>query len=59
MTNSYLQLKKIVFSGHVEPVELDFKPGINVICGASDTGKSFLAESIDFMLGGEGVKGSS
>lgn len=57
MTNSYLQLKKIVFSGSVEPVELDFKPGINVICGASDTGKSFLAESIDFMLGGKELRG--
>lgn len=33
------------------PAEVSFKPGLNVICGASDTGKSFIAESIDYMLG--------
>jgi hypothetical protein len=32
---------------------LNFEPGLNVICGASETGKSFIAESIDFMLGQE------
>jgi hypothetical protein len=32
---------------------LSFHPGLNVICGASETGKSFIAESIDFMLGQE------
>lgn len=56
MTNRHLQLKKVVFSGSVESAELDFKPGVNVICGASDTGKSFLAESIDFMLGGKELR---
>jgi archaellum component FlaC len=37
--------------------ELTFSNGVNVICGASDTGKSFLAESIDFMLGGSELRG--
>lgn len=30
---------------------IDFKPGVNVICGSTDTGKSFAIESIDFLLG--------
>jgi hypothetical protein len=36
--------------------EMTFSNGVNVICGASDTGKSFLAESIDFMLGGSELR---
>lgn len=35
------------------PADLSFTPGLNVICGASETGKSFIVESIDFMLGQE------
>ena len=30
---------------------LSFERGLNVVCGASETGKSFVVESIDFMLG--------
>jgi hypothetical protein len=56
VTDSYLQLRKLVFSGPIGEVKLDFVPGVNVICGASDTGKSFLAESIDFMLGGSSLR---
>lgn len=33
------------------PAELSFEAGLNVICGASETGKSLIVESIDFMLG--------
>jgi predicted ATP-dependent endonuclease of OLD family len=36
---------------------LDFAPGLNVIAGASETGKSFIVESIDFLLGsGRGLR---
>ncbi len=56
MTDSYLQLRRLVFSGPSDQSKLDFVPGVNVICGASDTGKSFLAESIDFMLGGSSLR---
>ena len=35
------------------PAALSFEPGLNVICGASETGKSFIVESIDFMVGQE------
>jgi predicted nuclease with TOPRIM domain len=56
MTDSYLQLRKISFSGPKKRTDVVLMPGVNVICGASDTGKSFLAESIDFMLGGSTLK---
>lgn len=56
MTDSYLQLRSIGFRGPKAEAELNFEPGVNVICGASDTGKSFLADSIDFMLGGSALK---
>lgn len=56
MSDSYLQLRSIRFRGPNADAELEFHPGVNVICGASDTGKSFLADSIDFMLGGSALK---
>ncbi len=53
MTWSPLQLRNLVFLGPIKPLaSLDFAPGVNVICGASDTGKSFLVEALDFLLGG-------
>ncbi|KQM64782.1 MULTISPECIES: AAA family ATPase [unclassified Sphingomonas] len=33
--------------------EIAFAPGLNVVSGPSDTGKSYLVEAIDFMLGGQ------
>jgi hypothetical protein len=33
--------------------EMIFEPGLNVVSGPSDTGKSYLVEAIDFMLGGQ------
>lgn len=41
----------VYFGPDKQPAVVSFEPGLNVICGASDTGKSFLVESIDFMLG--------
>ena len=52
MSAEYLQLRRVAFAGPNRDAKVDLRPGLNVICGASDTGKSFLAESIDFMLGG-------
>lgn len=52
MTKS-LTIRHLVFTGpQVEPAELEFKAGPNLIYGASNTGKSFTLKSIDFMLGG-------
>ncbi|QBL94967.1 hypothetical protein KSAC_27870 [Komagataeibacter saccharivorans] len=56
MADCYLQLRKITFKGPKAGVSLGFTSGVNVVCGASDTGKSFLAESIDFMLGGSNLR---
>lgn len=53
MASSALQLRNIAFLGAGKsPASLAFRTGLNVICGASDTGKSFIAETIDFLLGG-------
>jgi len=56
MTDNYIQLRKVEFTGPEKSVDIELFPGVNVICGASDTGKSFLAETIDFMLGGTSLK---
>lgn len=56
MSDSYLQLRRIAFRGPKGDSSLEFTSGVNVICGASDTGKSFLAESIDYMLGGSELR---
>ena len=56
MSDGYLQLRRIAFGGPKGDSSLEFTSGVNVICGASDTGKSFLAESIDYMLGGSELR---
>jgi predicted nucleic acid-binding Zn-ribbon protein len=53
MSFSGLQLRFVRFLGPKKPpAEFTFTSGLNVLWGASDTGKSFLVETIDFMLGG-------
>lgn len=52
----YLRLENLCFKGPAKAAGIRFYPGVNVICGASDTGKSFVAEAIDFMLGGSELK---
>jgi len=52
MTWNPLQLKGLSFTGqNKNPAFLEFQNGLNVICGASETGKSFIAEAINFLLG--------
>ncbi|MES9994009.1 MAG: hypothetical protein ABW098_18825 [Candidatus Thiodiazotropha sp.] len=52
MSSSTLTLRHLCFTGpDKEPALLTFGPGLNVVYGASETGKSFLLESLDFMLG--------
>lgn len=54
MTSRGFRLRHLVFLGPVkQAAALEFGSGLNVIYGASDTGKSFIAEAIDFMLGGK------
>ena len=53
MSWSSLQLRNLVFLGPKKsPAEISFNSGVNVVCGASDTGKSFIVEAIDYYLGG-------
>lgn len=52
-----IQLRNVTFLGAVvEPASISFNQGLNVVCGASDTGKSFLVEAIDFLLGGKDLR---
>jgi hypothetical protein len=52
MSYSPLRLLKLQYDGeHLEGVSVSFSQGLNVITGASDTGKSFILETIRFMLG--------
>lgn len=56
--NATIQIKNICFLGaRVETAFIGFDQNLSVVCGASDTGKSFLAEAIDFLLGGKGLRG--
>lgn len=53
MTTPGFYLRHIVFLGPQRtPACVEFGLGLNIVYGASDTGKSFLVEAIDFMLGG-------
>jgi predicted nucleic acid-binding Zn-ribbon protein len=48
------RLRYLVFHGPGRVAAgVEFGPGLNVVYGASETGKSFVVESIDFMLGGK------
>lgn len=49
---SGVRLRHLAFTGPgIEPAELKFADGLNIIYGASNTGKSFTSKSILFMLG--------
>ena len=56
MSENNFQLRCIEFAGPANQSKVNFFEGVNVVCGSSDTGKSFLAESIDFMLGGSELR---
>jgi hypothetical protein len=54
MTRASLQINRIAYAGPEKPrAEINFSSGLNIVCGASETGKSFIVESVDFMLGGQ------
>ena len=55
MTYSGFQIRHLSFHGSDrKPAVVSFQSGLNVVYGASDTGKSYIVEAIDFMLGGKG-----
>ncbi|WP_142266352.1 ATP-binding protein [Streptomyces sp. SLBN-115] len=48
-----LRLVHLTYAGMGRPTaSVEFDPALTVIYGASDTGKSFIVESIEYMLGG-------
>ncbi|MFJ9606849.1 hypothetical protein ACIRS1_10975 [Kitasatospora sp. NPDC101176] len=48
-----LRLTHLTYAGSGKPTaRVAFGPELTVIYGASDTGKSFIVESIEYMLGG-------
>src|SRR3982074_3476832 len=53
MNESRIILRHLVFTGFgVKPARLQFGDGLNIIYGASNTGKSFTLKALNFMLGG-------
>lgn len=50
-------VKKITMSGKgVETSSLDLYPGVNILYGSSNTGKSYAAECIDYVMGNEDTR---
>ncbi len=46
-------IRHLAFTGpNVEEARLDLGPGLNIIYGASNTGKTFIAKALNFMLAG-------
>lgn len=46
-------IKKITALGeNATPSSLEFTKGLNIVCGPSNTGKSYVLQCIDFMFGG-------
>lgn len=54
MTEFGFMLKKLQATGeNVGPAEVSFTPGFNLITGASNTGKSYILQCLDFMFGSD------
>ncbi|MFV4913134.1 AAA family ATPase [Microbacterium lacticum] len=52
-----LTLSHLTFTGtNTIPASVDFSPHVTVIHGPSDTGKSFIVDAIDFVLGAKELK---
>ena len=58
MMNKYgFCIKKLQLEGdNVKTASIEFKKGLNVIYGSSNTGKTFIYQCIDFMLGSKTPK---
>ncbi|RZK40330.1 MAG: hypothetical protein EOO90_15560 [Pedobacter sp.] len=53
MDNQGFYIKQVSYKGiDGANATLHFEKGLNIVAGASDTGKSFILETIDYMLGG-------
>lgn len=53
MPKNGFYLKKLIIAGdNIQNATIDFELGLNVIYGPSDTGKSYIFQCIDYILGG-------
>lgn len=53
MDNQGFYIKQISYKGpNGVDATLHFEKGLNIVAGSSDTGKSFILETIDYMMGG-------
>ena len=55
MANFYIKTI-IVSGGGNEPSTLDFADGLNIVCGPSNTGKSYIIECLDFLFGSRKIR---
>lgn len=55
-TNQGLLLKKLVLEGHRKNYTVPFYPGVNIIYGDADTGKSSILRIVYYLLGGKSIK---
>lgn len=52
-----ISITHLAFVGHGRPAaSVEFGPNVTIVRGPSDTGKSFIADSIDFMLGAQNLR---
>lgn len=54
MSNCGFHIRRLSLTGAgLKPAEVTFRPGLNVISGPSDTGKTFILQCIDYVLGAQ------
>lgn len=51
-----LLLKNLILVGHRKDYRVQFNPGINIIYGDADTGKSSILKLVYYLLGGKQIK---
>lgn len=57
MTAARLILRRLSFHSASRPAAIvNFSEGLNVVTGPSDTGKSFILDALDYMLGSSGLR---
>lgn len=57
MASPRMKLRHLTFLGRgVDPASIDFNDRLTVIVGPSDTGKSFILDSINYALGGKELR---
>ncbi len=54
---SKFHIERLIVTGSgKEPSVLEFTEGLNIVCGPSDTGKSYVVECIDYLFGSDRIR---